>query len=66
MKVGNVVRFKTPLVQGPIAQRRINEEHDEPECLIVFKDEQGEVHQRWALETQLELVEAPEAPKEAA
>lgn len=56
MKVGDTVRVVVPVVEGQIAKRRINEDSDEPEALVVFGDGSGEVHQRWVLETQLEKV----------
>lgn len=56
MKIGQTAQVVAPVIAGPIAGKRFNEESDCLEYLIVWKDAAGETHQRWFLESELKEV----------
>lgn len=58
MKIGSTARLVQPVIEGPIAGKRYDESTDGLEYLVVYKGADGEVHQRWFPESQLEQVEA--------
>ena len=57
MKIGSTARLTQVVIQGPIAGKRYDESTDGLEYLVVYKDRDGEVQQRWFPESQLEQVE---------
>lgn len=57
MKTGTRVRQRVPVIEGEVTQRRINPESDELELLVTFRDEAGEVHQRWFAQHELDEVQ---------
>lgn len=58
MEAGQTVRQRAPVIEGPIVDTRYNREARGLEHLVSFVDAEGEQHQRWFLESQLEVMEA--------
>jgi hypothetical protein len=56
MKVGNTVRLKQPSISGEILDTQYNKTAMELEHLVPWTDSEGEVQQRFFLESTLELV----------
>lgn len=54
---GQQVRLKQPAIAGPILDTRFNKDAKELEHLVEYVDPAGEPHQRWFLDSQLELAE---------
>lgn len=56
MKLGATAKLKQPTIQGKIESTKYNEEREELEHLLVWKDENGEEASRWFLASELEEV----------
>jgi len=54
MKSGDKVRVVTPTITGKVVERKIND--DVIQCLVEYKGEDKETHQRWFDEDSLEVV----------
>jgi hypothetical protein len=57
MKIGEIVRFKQPLIQGEVLDKSLNKETDQKMCLVKLEDADGHDISRWFDEDQLELVD---------
>ena len=57
MKKGTAVRLIQPTIQGAILSTRYNEELECLEHLVEWTDAEGETHQRFFAEAQLEEVQ---------
>lgn len=55
MKTGDKVKVIQPVIEGPITDTQYNKDAQCLEHLIVW-DFEGETHQRWFLENQLQQV----------
>lgn len=53
-KIGDVVRLKSVVPQGPIVRMRMDEETGLISYLLEWTDENGQTQQRWFAESQLE------------
>lgn len=56
--IGQQARLKQPVVQGEVVDTNFNKTASELEHLISYTDADGELQQRWFLESQLETVDA--------
>lgn len=66
IKKGATVRLKMPVIEGIVSERKFDDDTDQMQYAVNYVGEDGEAHQRWFGEAQLEVTkEAPE-PKEAA
>ena len=57
LETGQNVRLKAPVIQGPIKDTEYDKDAKTLRHLVEYSDLQGETHQRWFLETDLELVD---------
>ena len=55
-KKGDVVRLKAVVPQGPIAKMRMDDDGN-VWCLMEWTTEDGQVHGRWFMDTELEAAE---------
>lgn len=55
-KKGDVVRLKAVIPQGPIAKMRMDDDGN-IWCLLEWTSDDGQVHSRWFMETELEIAE---------
>lgn len=55
MEIGNTVKVVAPVLSGPITDTRYNKDAKSLEHLVEFQMD-GEAHQRWFLERELEVV----------
>jgi hypothetical protein len=55
-KKGDVVRLKAVVPQGPIAKMRMDDDGN-VWCLMEWTTEDGQVHSRWFMDTELEAAE---------
>lgn len=53
-KLGEVVQQVVPVIKGEIKERRLNESEDQLEYLVSYTGADGEVHERWFLEAEVE------------
>lgn len=53
-KIGDVVRLKSVVPQGPIVRMRMDEETGVVSYLLEWTDQDGQTQQRWFTESQLE------------
>lgn len=53
-KIGDVVRLKSVVPQGPIVRMRMDEETGVIFYLLQWTDQDGQTQQRWFSESQLE------------
>lgn len=53
-KIGDVVRLKSVVPQGPIVRMRMDEETGVISYLLEWTDQDGQTQQRWFTESQLE------------
>ena len=53
-KIGDVVRLKTVVPQGPVVRMRMDEETGAVSYLVEWTDQDGQTQQRWFSESQLE------------
>jgi uncharacterized protein YodC (DUF2158 family) len=53
-KIGDVVRLKSVVPQGPIVRMRMDEETGMVSYLLEWTDHDGQTQQRWFSESQLE------------
>lgn len=56
MEEGQQVRLIQPVIQGQITDTRYNKDAKQLEHLVAYTDAQGETHERWFLESELEAV----------
>lgn len=56
LEVGQQARLIQPVVQGAIVDTQYNKDAKELEHLVEWTDADGEVQQRWFLESQLEAI----------
>lgn len=56
MKKGNTVRLIQPTIQGNVISTRYDEDTEGLEHLVEWTDADGETHQRWFPEVDLEEV----------
>ena len=54
MKKGKKVRLIQPVIEGEVVSTRYNEEKEGLEHLVEWTGSDGEVHQRWFAESDLE------------
>lgn len=57
MEIGTQARLKQPEVKGEVLDTRYNKDGKELEHLLSFTDADGETHERWFLQSQLEDAE---------
>lgn len=57
LETGQTVRLKTPVIQGPIVDTEYDKDAKVLRHLVEYSDLENEKHQRWFLETDLELVD---------
>lgn len=57
MESGQTVRLIQPVIQGQISDTRYNKEAKCLEHLVGWTDANGNVHERWFTETELELID---------
>lgn len=55
MEIGNTVKLVQPVVQGEITDTQYNKESKQLEHLVEWIDAAGDAHQRWFVESQLEV-----------
>jgi uncharacterized protein YodC (DUF2158 family) len=53
-KIGDVVRLKSVVPQGPVIRMRMDEQTGVISYLLEWTDQAGQVQQRWFTESQLE------------
>lgn len=51
---GQPVKLKQPTIRGKVVDTRYNKDAKELEHLVAYKDQEGEEHTRWFLESDLE------------
>lgn len=57
METWNQVRLVQPVIQGEIIDTQYNKQAKQLEHLLEYTGSDGESHERWFLESELELVE---------
>lgn len=58
MKNGDTAKLTQPTIQGTVAETRWNNEKDCKEHRLEWSDSEGNAHDRWFLESELEQVQA--------
>lgn len=56
MEIGNTVKLKAPVIQGPIIDTEFDKDAKELKHLVEYADADGETQQRWFLQSSLEAV----------
>ena len=55
IKTGTEVRQKAPAIEGHITRTKFNESADCLEYLVSYVTADGETHERWFLESEIEV-----------
>ena len=58
LDVGQSAKLITPVIQGTVADVRYNKEAKTMEYLLEWTDADGDIHQRWFNESDLEVINA--------
>jgi len=56
IKIGQHAKLVQPVVQGEVKDTRFNKDKSQLEHLLVYVGADGEQHERWFLESELEAV----------
>ena len=56
VSIGQTARLVQPVVQGEVIDTRFNKDAGKLEHLLSYTDADGETHERWFIETELEAV----------
>lgn len=63
---GTRLVHRGPSIEGKAVERRFNEDASELEYLLRYDGEDGQPHERWFLESQVELAERQDSPESPA
>ncbi len=63
IKLGSTVRVKTHVPEGPVLRTRYDESSESIERLVSYTDAEGNEHERWFPDSELEWIADP-APEE--
>lgn len=58
LDVGQKAKLNTPVIQGTIIDVGYNKDAKSMEYLLEWADGEGDSHQRWFLESELEVINA--------